>query len=375
MKLLAVAIIFLFIGMVIFPSSGIQIQNNPVIKSNRGNTLYVGGNGSGNYTKIQDAIDCAVDGDTVFVYDDSSPYNEWNIRINKSINLMGENRYNTIIDGNKKGDDVISITSNWVNVSGFTIVNGSSGIQTGYYNLIISDNLFINCFYGITISGGDESYIISNSFSKNCVAILANRYHSSEKQFVTISNNTIISSTENDLLFADIYCWDGNNYVIINNTLICNYPDGWRRGIELQSVSDSIIQGNEINGYEEDTAIYLDEESCNNTVSYNNITNNNGGLVIFDNDNKVINNNFINNNDGLFILGKNTRIINNNFINNENDAHIFIFKKNNLLDGNYWDRWIGNKIKLPFFQRFPMVIFGFLSFGIDWHPAKEPYDI
>ena len=32
------------------------------------NTLYVGGSGEGNYTKIQDAIDDASDGDIVFVY-------------------------------------------------------------------------------------------------------------------------------------------------------------------------------------------------------------------------------------------------------------------------------------------------------------------
>ncbi|MCK4416367.1 MAG: hypothetical protein KAU84_04365, partial [Thermoplasmatales archaeon] len=36
-----------------------------------GNILYVGGSGPGNYTKIQDAINAAWYGDTVFVYDDS----------------------------------------------------------------------------------------------------------------------------------------------------------------------------------------------------------------------------------------------------------------------------------------------------------------
>ncbi|HDN50977.1 MAG TPA: hypothetical protein ENG06_04290, partial [Thermoplasmatales archaeon] len=34
----------------------------------RGNTWYVGGSGPNNYTKIQDAIDNASDGDTVFVF-------------------------------------------------------------------------------------------------------------------------------------------------------------------------------------------------------------------------------------------------------------------------------------------------------------------
>ncbi len=41
-----------------------------------GNIFYVGGSGFGNYTKIQDAIDNSSNGDTIFVYDDSSPYYE-----------------------------------------------------------------------------------------------------------------------------------------------------------------------------------------------------------------------------------------------------------------------------------------------------------
>jgi len=41
-----------------------------------GSTLYVGGSGPNNYTSIQDAINDASDGDTIYVYDDSSPYHE-----------------------------------------------------------------------------------------------------------------------------------------------------------------------------------------------------------------------------------------------------------------------------------------------------------
>jgi len=41
-----------------------------------GDTLYVGGNDPGCYDTIQSAIDAAKSGDTIFVYDDSSPYYE-----------------------------------------------------------------------------------------------------------------------------------------------------------------------------------------------------------------------------------------------------------------------------------------------------------
>ena len=56
---------------------------------------YVGGSGPGNFTQIQDAIDNASNGDTIFVYDDSSPYFE-HLSIQKQINLIGENKETTI---------------------------------------------------------------------------------------------------------------------------------------------------------------------------------------------------------------------------------------------------------------------------------------
>ena len=67
----------------------------------RDQTLYVGGIGPGNYTKVQDAVDNASSGDTVFVYDDSSPYKE-NISISKSLTIRGENKQTTIIDGSHR---------------------------------------------------------------------------------------------------------------------------------------------------------------------------------------------------------------------------------------------------------------------------------
>jgi hypothetical protein len=94
-KIIILCVVFLFVGMSVTSISGNQINNQTIKQSVRGSILYVGGIGEGNYTNIQDAVDDATDGDTVFVYDDSSPYYEWNILINKSITLVGENRDTT----------------------------------------------------------------------------------------------------------------------------------------------------------------------------------------------------------------------------------------------------------------------------------------
>jgi hypothetical protein len=47
--------------------SGNQINNQIIKSSGRGDIFYVGGSGEGNYSTIQDAVDNASDGDTVFV--------------------------------------------------------------------------------------------------------------------------------------------------------------------------------------------------------------------------------------------------------------------------------------------------------------------
>ncbi|MCD6481001.1 MAG: hypothetical protein J7L31_01850, partial [Thermoplasmata archaeon] len=77
-------------------TNNFHIEKRDILTNDGGNILYVGGSGPENYSKIQNAIDNASDGDTVFVYDDSSPYYE-NIVINKSINLVGENKDTTVI--------------------------------------------------------------------------------------------------------------------------------------------------------------------------------------------------------------------------------------------------------------------------------------
>ena len=158
-KLLAITIIFLFSGMIIFPSSGIQIDNKTAFNSDRGNTLYVGGNGSGNFSKIQDAIDNASDGDTVFVYDDSSPYKE-SVKIDKSINLIGENRDTTIIGGvSAIADDIV--------ISGFSITKilsygGGFGIWS-HNNVIYNNKIMYSSSSGIYIDCDAENNIITNN--------------------------------------------------------------------------------------------------------------------------------------------------------------------------------------------------------------------
>nr|QNO52653.1 hypothetical protein CKMLAADM_00018 [Methanosarcinales archaeon ANME-1 ERB6]QNO52673.1 hypothetical protein OOKFEKOF_00012 [Methanosarcinales archaeon ANME-1 ERB6] len=86
-------------------------------------TIYV----PDNYAKIQWAVDNATAGDTIIVRDGT--YNE-NVDVNVNhLTIQSENGSDsTIIDGNGNGD-VVYISTNWVNVSGFTIINSGSGSE------------------------------------------------------------------------------------------------------------------------------------------------------------------------------------------------------------------------------------------------------
>lgn len=66
-----------FVRVSVVPSiCTVVVKNSAILAFYNGKTLYVGISRPGNYTKIQNVIDYASDGDTVFIYDDSSQYYE-----------------------------------------------------------------------------------------------------------------------------------------------------------------------------------------------------------------------------------------------------------------------------------------------------------
>jgi len=131
-----------------------------------GNTLHVGGSGSGNYTTIQSAIDDATDGDTVFVY--SGTYYE-NVRIvKKTIILIGQNWDTTIIDAQWRRCAVSVNDSQKVEINGFAFQHGQFGIELWLCNNnIISGNKMSNNGCGISISGSDNNIISGNVVNLN----------------------------------------------------------------------------------------------------------------------------------------------------------------------------------------------------------------
>lgn len=162
----------------------------------KGDILYVGGTGPGNYSTIQSAVENATDGDTVYVY--SGSY-QTQITLEKSLNLIGEDRNNTfigkvIIQANNSLVKNFSIINNqkdrraggsWTNCisvfsSNNTVANNiifgvETGILVGLEYNEICNNTIRNCFSGIVIGSAfpicKNNQIHHNIFIDNEVGV------------------------------------------------------------------------------------------------------------------------------------------------------------------------------------------------------------
>ena len=294
------------------------------------------------FASIQEAIDYSTNGTTIIVH--SGTYYE-NIVIDKTINITGENKINTIIDGQGNGY-VVVLSSNNVIISGFTIqhsgqgthLSGISGIYIASDNNRISQNTIRDNNIGIhanhekqssnniitqnTIinNSNDGIYLIDSSNNK----ILEN--HISENALTgiyltQISGDTITGNAINDNHGIGILLLWSNTSTVSANTISNNTG----RGIILQGSSNNTILENIIENNEKE-GIAVIEDSSDNTISQNTLGNNLYGLIIdygFETDTSIENNNVI------FM---------NNFINNSQNA--LEHQSSNMWDngskGNYW---------------------------------------
>ena len=227
-KSLAVAVILLFIGMCVVPSTAVQeFREKPSPISFDGNTLYVGGTGEGNFTKIQDAIDNASDEDTILIY--NKTYYE-RINVNKKLTIRGllsEDDDKPTIDGQKRGA-IVNIQSNNCHIENIVVKNAGqnfSPTRAGFiisakYSYIINCNISGFCYTGIYImpeNKADDSRIVSNAIDGNMIQGIYMPYHpmgGSDRIF--ISGNSIYG------VGYSIYLWAGRDNTINENKIWSN---------------------------------------------------------------------------------------------------------------------------------------------------------
>jgi len=342
---LILGILFLFIGVSVIPSISGNIES-----SLSSNIIYVDDDNTQGpwegtyehpYQYIQDGVDNASDGDTVFVF--SGTYDEyvWIGEFSQSgasIKLIGQDRDSTFIKG------VVSIYNiNDTTVYNFTFPEEDlntycvAGVSLhNAHNNIISNNIIKDRTNDFWLSGIYLDYSSSNNIiTKN--SIIGN---DALKGFIAIelrdsSNNNVISENTIAGNAGEIFGSTGINFyesfynIITGNIIKDNTGPILGFGIELRWSCDNIISGNhlenntfagiDILGLERDYPPWYN--SYNNIISENTITGNGHGIYFLECRNNTISNNDIsNNNIGILLHGANKSTISANTISNNNEG-------------------------------------------------------
>jgi len=369
-KIFTLGIIIVFLGVCFYPADAQPTKQ--AFSTSQGNWLYVGGAGPGNYTKIQNAIDNASTGDTIYVY--QGTYNEALIIDTWSLTIIGENRDTTIIETNTSEDTII-IKKSDISIRGFTIIGEDSGIYVRgeLFTITISDNNIMQCYRGVEFEYDWDNFGIileNNNFYLNHCGI----YLFCDLWPITIRNNLF------DENFNGMEV--GGTFLVIENNTFMNSQGS---GLALYG-GQSIIQGNVFleNG---DGLSGGGEEQ---TITGNLFLDNRVGLTLDGSKHHITGNLFTNNSVGVVITGVATTVSQNNFIQNEKDA--WFAEKNrshgNIWDNNYWTDSFHLLGRTLIFGKIHTHIKKFLQFNpyettyfwmpwinVDSKPAKDPFPI
>jgi len=248
-KLFAILMFLVFLVFNIAASVAVVVEKSDIIFS-EGNILYVGGSGPGNYSEIQDAIEDANNGDTVFVF---SGIYAADIIIDKSIYLIGENQKTTIIENGNNG---ISIIADGVLVERFTIEKcGGFWHRCGIYigsnhnkisNVTIANNGVLN---GIFIEDSYDNTVSNNIIEDNSYFGIRLEYSSQNtimKNYVSnvVTNGIILTGSSDNMVFLNTVrecTWGGikldefsfDNKLYHNNFIDNDYDNGADNGSNI----------------------------------------------------------------------------------------------------------------------------------------------
>jgi len=331
------------------------------------------------FSTIQQGINNANPGDTIFVK--TGVYKE-HLTINKTgIILQGEDKYNTIIDGCKTGDDGIKIKAEDVTVKNFTIKNyknqqkediyswDQAGIEIHVSNVTIIDNRFVDNGVGLELFSWVHNTTIANNVMINDGLLIGNYFDQPQSDFPEINPSSFLHNIYNNTVNGKpLYYFknkkdftvptDAGQITMVNctNFTIKNlYMSNNDFSIILAYCSNSLIENLTItdtngefllfacenNTIQHNTitnslkAICLEYKSKNNVIRYNDLSKNYVGVSLFNNaNNNTIYQNKIYGNHGQ--LGVGIEIV---------TYHGGTQKDNNISENQIYDNPIGIRFR------------------------------
>ena len=299
------------------------------------------------YSSIQEAINNAGEGDTVFVM--KGTYEEHSLAINKTLTLIGEDKsITTIITDMDSNNASIRFAANYVKITGFTLTGAVRGIEGTGNNTQIIDNIIIAEGNRLTLKGSHQTiaqnvikaphnatimlspaggafgtgYGIRCSGSYNNISANEFAGPSLENIMLEGSFNIVYGNNVKDSGFMKVY---GNRNIIAGNNMT-----GDTVGIWIYTGSNNIVCANRING----GGLSI-SSGYENTFYANHVTNSMRGVSI----ERL--QSYLDNEKGPWTM--NNTIYNNNFMNNTYQVHTYNDTNfwDNGVEGNFWSDYTG----------------------------------
>lgn len=279
-----------------------------------------GGNGSlgDPLNSVQDAVDRAGNGHVIHI--NEGTYME-HVVVDRPVDLVGLGDGRTVIRGTK-GDGVISVESDWVNITGITVRNGLYGIHVYASNVSIRENDVSYDGGGIRVEDSGYVTILDNTcFDSTFNGLYMIRCHNS-----TVYGNNFSGNQPSGIML--ISCRD-----ITIKINVCN--ENGLHGIRAESSAWIELSSNEVNQNEE-AGIFLNHGD-NNLVRTSMILGNEIGIKLISSDDNQIMSvecNF-NQKDGIKLeQSSGNWITSNNCSTNQYGIRLKPFSNNNIIVGN-----------------------------------------
>jgi len=380
-----------------------NIDEKPMIYVDGGNNEGPWDGTSENpYLTIQEGINAANVSDKVFVCEGT--YFE-NIAIDKTISIIGENQTKTIIDGGGR-DDVVSILSDRVLFTGFTVQHSISELENGLWwkagirvlgsHVVIDGNIIQDNQLGIFAKQTEDITIRNNLFFNDSITFYP--YDTGYSSRPELEREHFIHCVEDNFVNGKpvIYLVDRSNLQItgeVGQVILVNCTNIRIRNITVSHVDFPVLFvfcsdcGIENSKFTHNDGVCTLLNSDGNNIQANLFEDGfHGFLLDYFSENNLLVHNVFSGNQFCGVVceessNKNMIIENDFFDNNLRNAFI-INAFRNQWSGNYWDDWIG--LKYTFFQSFPKVITGSIFdsyqqikslFNFDPNPSMSPYGI
>jgi len=366
-----------FVLFTIFMAAFVGLLLLAVGDAERG-VITVDDDGEGDYTNIQYAIDNATEGDTIRVWE--GVYYE-NVVVNKTVSLVGNGSESTAIRGDETGN-VVDITANRVNMSGFTVsgskkedYNAGIMVESSYNNISgmkCTDNVF-----GIYLDRSYYSIIANNIFilnighwnSGNALYlnsawnnIIANNTCSGSLQSITLNgylqNNTFRDNrmTDSGFYFISDSLVNWNTHHIDSTNTVNGKPVYYFRnvtGVTVPSDAGQVIIAN-------CSGIVIENLNCSYTTT--------GIAVVYSSDIAIAKNTCLFNEDhGIILRASYDCVINNNDCSNGSRYGMYLYEVNGTISNN---TCLNNPVGISLVASAGCTIFNNLCQG-DWGTGIE----